>query len=644
MHTMTLFVLPDKNMDVRKGHCWRCEKPLPKHPTKCRGCPQAEYCSSGCQGKDQVRHGSVECKLFGPKPCSHCGKSGLTKECASCNHAWYCDARCQHTHWATHKEECKNITRNVKGTAPLVGQYHTEKGGQIFRTEEPPAYIGNTIANNFLRLEENEWSELADVGQEELARDYHVLSAGCGDLRNTVLTIASLPARYRGRLDVTLDDFDPFVMARNVLSLFMMARYATRDGIASSMATIWYSMHISGSEYELIRAALQELVEMSVDDLRNQTQGLVSIGEADVGYLREVWKGWLALKCQRSAGDSINLKRQRKEIFDGDTDFKNGFQKYLNRIPGTDAKYMEEWFQHGLFLPKDVDQSCLAFDNPTLTARPSVGEASNETQQRLGVTTPKEYSFVYSTRTDQTPYLVWDCLRVDELQSKRGSSVMVKYHAYVTHLLQKTIKFISQHRLVVRVFLANCLDFPNHHLTLGMPNYDRIFTSNLADYLGHCRLLKTFKPMLNSANKHSTIVTQTLNWMVCFMPEANVSEASFHDVASLSLMCQMDTGFSYMLSMDVGNQFEYYNNTHWFLAFLRTEIMAGGVGIPVMDHVPKLSEVMQYEGLRMRDFRKERNRLVPFQYRVNARRITMLRGHERNVEWCLNDPNTKESQ
>ena len=41
-------------------------------------------------------------------------------------------------------------------------------------------------------------------------------------------------------------------------------------------------------------------------------------------------------------------------------------------------------------------------------------------------------------------------------------------------------------------------------------------------------------------------------------------------------------------------------------------------------------------GLRMRDFRQELNRVVPFQYRRNVRQVNMLRGQmSRMVEWYI---------
>ena len=67
-------------MDVKPGHCWRCEKALPDCVVRCDRCNKAVYCSNLCQKRDLVRHGAVECQIFGPKTCTYCKKEGDHKQ------------------------------------------------------------------------------------------------------------------------------------------------------------------------------------------------------------------------------------------------------------------------------------------------------------------------------------------------------------------------------------------------------------------------------------------------------------------------------------------------------------------------------------------------------------------------------------
>ena len=538
--------------------------------------------------------------------------------------AWYCNRECQQCDSATHKPPCHKTQASVKSLATKL-----RASRPALRLGDTHYYFGNTIAKDFLQLDNNEWSVMGKV-EEELAKDYHVLSAGCGDLRNTVLTAGSLPARYQGKLHFTLNDFDAFVMARNVLFLYMLVRFADTEGIESSLSTIWYSVHISKREYDLIKTSLDELIQLSAKSLRDVTKGLVSVSDEGLMYLCQVWAGWKALECQRDKRTSVNLRKQRVDSLRSGR-VKRGQSIYLDRLSPGDNHSMEEWFDHGLFVPSEMRETDVPFDNPTLTGV----KAPASVKRRA----PKDCMLFYSIGVDSFPFVAWDSLRVRESSSRSCSSPMVMYHNYVTNLLQKVKSLILQGRLYVHISLANCLDFP-YHLSLQMPNYDRIFTSNLADYVGFAKLLRTFKPLLNRSNIFSVIVTETMNWFK-LTPGADFeflqSTQEFQKCCAAYCLDTARPVHDLLLTFDIGfnSLREYYNNTSCFLVYLRADIMGGGLGVRPLQDVPWLKTVMKYHGMRMRDFCKERNRLVPFQYRVNARDLNMMIGCERAVEWCL---------
>ena len=65
-------------MDVRRGHCWRCEQPIGGVPVYRTLCWIAVYCSQVCLASDLFRHNVPECEVWGPKQCSNstCGAIG----------------------------------------------------------------------------------------------------------------------------------------------------------------------------------------------------------------------------------------------------------------------------------------------------------------------------------------------------------------------------------------------------------------------------------------------------------------------------------------------------------------------------------------------------------------------------------------
>ncbi|XP_038048054.1 uncharacterized protein LOC119722101 [Patiria miniata] len=611
-------------MDVQPGHCWRCEKGLPQHAVPCSRCPVAVYCTTSCRDRDKVRHASIECQLYGPKRCSKCGTmADKMSECSQCNNVWYCNRDCQRQDWTAHKTSCNGVKETIKALAKnLALKYSLSKK----RKADFPYYFGNVIARDYLKLNENELS----TGREEelLMRDFHVLSAGCGDLRNTVLMAGSLPDEYQGELHITLNDYDPFVMARNVLFLFMLARFADTDYIASSLTTIWYSLHISKREYDLIKTSLDELIQMSAQQLHDATKGLVRLLDEDLRYLCQVWEKWQTLECQRDQKTSVNLKQQRNALFGTDI-MRERVSLYLAELSKNEKKKMREWFDHALFLPSESRKSAVPFDNPTLTGRDSDCWYDDFTP-----IVPKDHQFVYCINTDAFPFREWDCLRVRECSSGSFTSPMEMYHSYVTNLLKKVRRLIVQERLFVHVFLDNCLVFPERHQSLQMTNYDRIITSNLADIVGFARLLQTFKPLLNASNRFSVITTETMNWFK-FIPGADTNSV----VCPRQRIQECNDAYSRdcnrLMFPGNNNRRDYFNNTPQFLQYLRADIMAGGLGILPLKDVPSLATVMTYHGMQMRDFRKELNKFVPFKDRVNARDLSMMNGLIRAVEWYL---------
>ncbi len=71
------------------------------------------------------------------------------------------------------------------------------------------------------------------------------------------------------------------------------------------------------------------------------------------------------------------------------------------------------------------------------------------------------------------------------------------------------------------------------------------------------------------------------------------------------------------------------------MVYLRAVIMAGGLDLPMLEDIPSYNQAMQVEGLRMRDFRKDLNKLVPFQCRVYAKWLSQPTGIDRALEWYI---------
>ncbi|XP_071836847.1 uncharacterized protein [Apostichopus japonicus] len=95
-------------------------------------------------------------------------------------------------------------------------------------------------------------------------------------------------------------------------------------------------------------------------------------------------------------------------------------------------------------------------------------------------------------------------------------------------------------------------------------------------------------------------------------------------------MRDCNLSISDMYGRNFSCSYEYYDNTAFFINYLRGDKHAEAKG---KGKLPKLSDVSNRLGLLMRDFRKERNLVVPFNQRVAVRTVNMLKGDVRTVEW-----------
>jgi hypothetical protein len=90
------------------------------------------------------------------------------------------------------------------------------------------------------------------------------LCTASGDLRNVIKTLRSLPESFRRHIDVTVNDWEFDVVARNMITIFLV--FASLDGLSSDPASygsaaealihVWYSAFIT----QTLHSSLQNKV------------------------------------------------------------------------------------------------------------------------------------------------------------------------------------------------------------------------------------------------------------------------------------------------------------------------------------------------------------------------------------------------
>ncbi|XP_072038860.1 uncharacterized protein [Amphiura filiformis] len=496
---------------------------------------------------------------------------------------------------------------------------------QVARPAFVPCYFGNSISNDLLKLKGNEWKKTTNPDDPCLMKDYSVLSVGCENLRNVIETTACLPEEFKGNVNFTLNDVDPFVQARNVLFLYMMFYYNSQEKIECTVSTICYSLHLEEAQYNLLVSCLRALTKISGTALAKITDGVMSVSDTDMALMKEVWQGWLNLECRRDKPNSTNLHEQRAKAFADDPIAPMGVDLYRRQIPQMYVPSVDEWLEHGVFMPGGMANGKydLCYDNPTLT-----GFSLNRVDEYRD--SPKEYEpFVYCVPVDMYPFGTWDYLKAKKFSE--SSSLIDTYFMFISSRYTQMISAMLSKSITIHFHIGDCLKMQD-----DLPpdtTFDRIFTSNLVDDIGTLTIAKAMRPLLNPNNKCAVLITQYWNWYNWF-PNAIVDNIP-HVMDGTYERCLKAAAKDTEQHVPISRFWiqEYYNNTIYFVHYLRADYMCCIQDDPLDLPLVKFQDVRHQEGLRMRDFRRELNKVVPFRFRRNIRPVTLLRGMSRNLEW-----------
>ena len=206
----------------------------------------------------------------------------------------------------------------------------------------------------------------------------------------------------------------------------------------------------------------------------------------------------------------------------------------------------------------------------------------------------------------------------------------------IENILRAVMKKMSTKQVSFQIILCNCRVIERH--IEEEAKYDRILTGNLMDYIMLPHLLEICSRKLDHENSFATIVTQTQNWTRDFCPEASF-------VASMKMSQNMKAKYINLKrraledtknprQIDGGNAvMEYLDNSAEFIDFLRAlfyAFSADPIEIPKVPTVKVLGNEFQ---LKLRDCFRNENRIAVFKMAVNRRRVTMITGLDRSLEW-----------
>ncbi|KAL2293460.1 hypothetical protein FJTKL_05361 [Diaporthe vaccinii] len=413
--------------------------------------------------------------------------------CKNCQLLTYCGPECQRSHWTIHKIDCKSFLGKSTWQPDWVLQNRLPAfvgDGPLQVAFGGRKYLwGNVPAFDILQLVANEG--------EAYDRPLRLLFAASGDLRNVIKTLARLPNSYNQTVEVTVNDRDLDVVARDIILLLIALVIDDIDKAIDCIIHLWYSALVRESDLDIIQKKIRPIVE----DVCHKIEG-----KAADSLQAKTWifgQRSLRLVLQKSAWDALltffdnpdgltaeraNLIRKAVTLAEDRKDYRDRhllFQAHTHRVALT--RFRED----GLLLPFGTPRGEFNRPNPTIF----------------------QMSQSWSMPDNADPLTGWSAKEVHNTSAGLAKAdIYGKLFVHLRTVLAAFLHRLSSLQISFVLYQEDASALPKY---LNRGSYSRIEVSNIADtgYMGIYWTLNCMIPLLQTPldNPHATLITLFMN-------------------------------------------------------------------------------------------------------------------------------------
>ncbi|KAL2835295.1 hypothetical protein BDW59DRAFT_177240 [Aspergillus cavernicola] len=425
--------------------------------------------------------------------------------CGNCKLVSYCGKLCQVAHWPKHKSICKSALMRTnwrpcwENESRMPSFAKPRPQGNPHNPFGEGKYLwGNVPAIDVINLVQNEGSDFAG--------DIALLFAASGDLRNVVKTIAQIPEAFKQQIEVTLNDREFHVVARNaILLLFSLTALeettAETPGVfksAESLLHLWYSASLPSDIVSQLVSRVKPLIADVCGQISPKAAGAMvektwffSQGRSlRLAVKKEDWFRLEALcdvpsdLTRQKAHDiriAITLAPERRDYRD-----RWYFKDATPSVRVSKQKFRED----GLLLPFGHNRVGFDIPNPTFYLPP----------------------FVWPMDDKADPLDGWPILEVVRIRTLAREDLYGKLHIYLQAVFQRFLDRLATVKVAFELLNIDAIQLPQ---ALQERKYTRIEVSNITDagYVGTRETLRLLSPLLQPPheNAHATIISTYLN-------------------------------------------------------------------------------------------------------------------------------------
>ncbi|GIJ91024.1 hypothetical protein Asppvi_009989 [Aspergillus pseudoviridinutans] len=348
---------------------------------------------------------------------------------------------------------------------------------------------GNIPAFDVLRLGSNEGEEYGGV--------IRMLFAASGDLRNIVKTIAQLPSSYSQPLELTINDRDFEIVARNAILLLIALILEEVDEAVDCIIHLWYSAFVRESDVDVLRHRIRPLIEDVCKKIKDKKpESLLAktwtFGRHSLRVIleRSSWDRLLSFvdppasltaDRAREVRAAITLAESRKDYRD----------RYMYCQSPSHRIAFNKFREDGILLPFGSSRHEFREPNPTFF------QSAN----------------TWPMNDNADPLHGWSLDEVSATSTGPATAdIYGKLFFYIRAMLRSFLGRLPSLKLSFELFQLDADRLPDH---LENNSFSRIEVSNISDagWLGIHYTLSLMVPLLQTPleNPHASLITLFMN-------------------------------------------------------------------------------------------------------------------------------------
>lgn len=194
--------------------------------------------------------------------------------------------------------------------------------------------------------------------------------AASGDLPHIIKTIAQLPSSYNGLIEMTLNDRDFDIIARNVILLLVAMVVENIDTASDCMIHLWYSALIRESDLNILQQQVRPLVNDICTKIAERPSGSLYgktwvFGQRSVRVVLEksAWSRLLSFLDVPAGLDAHQAQKDRTNITLAESR-KDYRDRYMCLTPHTHRVAFSRFREDGLLLPFGFPRHDFRVPNP----------------------------------------------------------------------------------------------------------------------------------------------------------------------------------------------------------------------------------------------------------------------------------------